>query len=177
MTGTPKGSKPTQLCTPFSCSAIDALTAFGTLLHDTHRRRRATISPLFSKGACAASESSIYRNVELLLARIDDQIRTTGSAEMRRNYLALTTDTLSDHCFGRSTGLLLDEQAATEWQNTIKAVAFLTPLAKQFPWIIPLALKCPLEPLQMVVPDLARIVKARRVNTTIYSKHQLSAAD
>lgn len=139
------------------------MTAFGTLAHETHRRRRATISPLFSKSACAASESSIYKNVDLLLAHIDDQICKTGSVEMRKVYLAFTTDTLSAHCFGKSTRLLQDDQAALEWQRTIKAVAILTPLAKQFPWIIPLALKCPLWPLQMIVPDLARIVKARRV--------------
>lgn len=142
---------------------VDSLSAFGTLLHDTHRRRRATINPLFSKGSCAASESAIYDNVELLFARIDDQIKHTGSAEMRQNYLAFTTDTLSEHCFGATSGLLLNDQAAHEWQKTIKAVATLTPLAKQFPWIIPLALKCPLKPLQSIVPNLARIVKARRV--------------
>lgn len=84
---------------------------------------------------------------------------------MRKIYLAFTTDNLSDHCFGRSTELLLDDQRALEWQRTIKAVATLTPLAKQFPWLIPLALKCPLRPLQKIVPDLARIVKARRVST------------
>ncbi|GAP93176.1 putative cytochrome P450 [Rosellinia necatrix] len=143
MTGTPNGT-------------------FGTLMHSTHRRRRAAISPLFSKGACAASECTIYDNVDRMLERIDHQIRATGSAEMRKIYLAFTTDTLSEHCFGRSTGLLLDDQAAVEWQRTIKAVAILTPLAKQFPWVIPLALKCPLRPLQLIVPDLARIVKARR---------------
>ncbi|KAI0886878.1 uncharacterized protein GGS22DRAFT_186953 [Annulohypoxylon maeteangense] len=125
MTGTPKGSRLTIWYPSFAPNS-DSLAAFGTLAHDTHRRRRATISPLFSKGACAASESNIYKNIELLLAYVDDQIRTTGSAEMRKIYLAFTTDTLSDHCFGRSTGLLLDDQAALNWQKTIKAVAIVT---------------------------------------------------
>lgn len=162
MAGTPKGSKSTSL-SPLGAVPTNALAAFGTISHDIHRRRRAAVSPLFSKAACAASESSIYNNVKKLLADIDDQIRATGSAELRKTFLAFTTDTLSEHCFGHSTGLLLDDKAAAEWQRTIRAVAILTPLAKQFPWLIPFALKCPLWLMQTIAPDLARIVKTRRV--------------
>ena len=138
--------------------------AFGTVHYDIHRKRRAAVSPLFSKGACAASESYIYKNVNLFLDCIDHQVRTTGFAELRRNFLALTTDVLCDHCFGRSTGMLADPQAAEEWQSTIKTTAALTPLVKQVPWIIPLSFKFPLWILQVVAPDMARIIKKRRVS-------------
>lgn len=137
---------------------------FGTIHHDIHRKRRNAMGAVFSKGAAAASEDMIYSNAELLLQRVQDQIKTNGSAEMRTNFLAFSTDTLSHHCFGHNINLLVDDDKAVGWKRTIRAIAILTPLAKQFPWIIPLALKSPIAPLQMMVPDLARIVKLRRVS-------------
>ena len=107
----------------------------------------------------------IYDNMDLLGATMNEQLAYGGTTEMRKNFLAMTTDTLCGHTFNESfnLNLLKSEQMATDWQRTIKAVATLTPLVKQFPWIIPVALKCPLGLLQVMVPDLARIVGLRRV--------------
>lgn len=153
---------------------IDNFTVFGTISHEIHRKRRAAISFLFSKAAVAISEPLIYRNVDLLFQRMYSQITATGSTEMRTNYLAFATDNLADHCFGRSTDFLLNENEATGWKRTINAVAILTPLAKQFPFIIPMALRLPTKPLELAVPDLARIVKLRRVtcpfNLTVWTR-------
>lgn len=107
----------------------------------------------------------IYRNMNLLGQRLKQGLADGGVVEMRKTYLAMTTDTLCDHTFGESLDLLKQDKKADEWKRTIKAVAVLTPLIKQFTWIIPLALKLPLRPLQMVVPDLARIVALHRVGT------------
>ena len=107
----------------------------------------------------------IYDEIELLGAASKEQLAHGGIAEMRKNFLAMTTDSLCGHTFNESfnLNLLKSDQAATNWQKTIKAVATLTPLVKQFPWIIPVALKCPLGLLQVMVPGLARIVPLRRV--------------
>lgn len=105
----------------------------------------------------------IYKNMDLLVRSLRQSLANGGVAEMHKIYLAMTTDTLCDHTFGESLGLLQDDTKADEWKRTIQAVAVLTPLIKQFTWIIPLALKLPLRPLQMLVPDLARIVALRRV--------------
>ena len=118
---------------------------------------------MFSKGAAAGSEDIIYDNADLLVHRVGRQIKTNGFSEMRTNFLAFSTDTLADHCFAQNFSLLSDDDKAVNWKKTIRAVAMLTPLVKQFTWIIPAALKLPLCPLEMVVPDLARIVKLRRV--------------
>jgi hypothetical protein len=108
----------------------------------------------------------VHEKVELLGSCLQQQLSETGSAEIRANYLAMTTDTLCSHAFGHSMDLLGDEQRAKNWQRTIKAVAILTPLVKQFTWIIPIALKLPLGPLRLIVPDLARIVALHRVRSS-----------
>jgi hypothetical protein len=118
---------------------------------------------MFSKRAVNNAESMIQQKVDLLCERLQKQLANCGIAELRRNYLALTTDTLSCYAFEESLDLLNNEQGAFDWQRTIKAVAILTPLARQFTWIIPLALKLPILPLKLAVPDLARIVMLHRV--------------
>lgn len=107
----------------------------------------------------------IYRKMDLLCQRLRDTLANGGVVEVRKAYLAMTTDTLCGHAFDRSLDLLDEDRKADEWKRTIRAVAILTPLIKQFTWIIPLALKLPLGPLRMVVPDLARIVALHRVGT------------
>lgn len=138
------------------------LGIFGTISHDTHRKRRAAISNFFSKSAVASNENVIHEKIERLGARLQQQLSENGSAEMRANFLAMTTDALCSHAFGRSMDLLGDEVRSRNWHQTIKAIAILTPLIKQFPWIIPVALKLPLVLLRMTVPRLARIVALRR---------------
>lgn len=107
----------------------------------------------------------IYKNMDVLVRTLEHSLANGGVAEMHKTYLAMTTDTLCDHTFGESLALLQEDKRADNWKRTIKAVAVLTPLIKQFTWIIPLALKLPLSPLQMVVPDLARIIALHRVGT------------
>ena len=111
----------------------------------------------------------IHGKMRLLCQRLKETLANGGVVELRKTYLAITTDTLSGHAFQKSLGLLEEDRKADEWKKTIKAVAILTPLIKQFTWIIPLALKLPLAPLEMVVPDLARIVALHRVGTTALS--------
>lgn len=135
---------------------------FGTIDHEVHRKRRAAISPFFSKNTVNAAQPMIDRNMNLLSEKLRQSLADGGVVEMHKTYLAMTTDTLCDHTFGESLDLLKEDKKAEEWKRTIKAVAVLTPLIKQFTWIIPLALKLPLRPLQMVVPDLARIVALHR---------------
>ncbi|KAL8765571.1 MAG: hypothetical protein Q9209_007402 [Squamulea sp. 1 TL-2023] len=142
MTGTPNGT-------------------FGTVSHEVHRRRRAAIGPFFSKATVATSESMIYDKANILSQLLRKKMTTDGVVELRQTFLALTTDTLSHHAFDQPSNLLSNEQAAVDWMRTVKAIAYLTPLIKQFTWIIPLALKIPLTPLRAVVPDLARIVALR----------------
>lgn len=105
----------------------------------------------------------IDEKMKLLGQKLKQSLANNGVVELRKTYLAITTDTLCDHASQKSQGLLIEDRKAAEWKRTIKAVAILTPLIKQFTWIIPMALKLPLASLQLVVPDLARIVSLHHV--------------
>lgn len=108
----------------------------------------------------------IYDKTNAFCKEMRRNLACGGAVELRKLYLAITTDTLSAHCFENSLDLLKDDRRANDWKKTIRAVAVLTPLIKQFTWIISIALRLPLGLLQMLVPDLARIVALRRVGRT-----------
>ncbi|MCJ1440789.1 MAG: hypothetical protein MMC23_001275 [Stictis urceolatum] len=143
MTGTPRG-------------------IFGTISHEIHRERRAALGPFFSKSSTSAAEAVINEKVGIFIQSLQEQSLRQGYCEMRLNYLAMATDILCNHTFQSSMNLLTNAQKAKNWHATIRAIAILTPLVKQFTWIIPLALKIPLRLLSVVVPDLARIVALRK---------------
>ena len=153
------------------------LLVFGTISHDAHKKRRAAISPFFSKASVTDSESLIQSKADDLIASLDQQFCKHGYSEMRKNFLAFTTDVLCEHTFNESMDLLLDDRKATEWQSTIKAIAVLTPLIKQFVWIIPIALRIPARLLMYIVPVLGRIVALRKVSSSHIKGNLLTIQD
>ncbi|KAL8995633.1 MAG: hypothetical protein Q9169_004676 [Polycauliona sp. 2 TL-2023] len=134
---------------------------FGTIAHETHRQRRAALNPLFSKAATASSETTIYEKLDMLSQYLTTKFENDGVVEIRQIYLALATDILSEYAFDKPTNLLADEKAAGDWTKTMKAVAALTPLIKQFPWLTSVAPRIPLGLLRVMAPDLARIETMR----------------
>lgn len=106
--------------------------------------------------------------VERFLRRVNTDILQTGSAELRLNYLALSTDSLLGHCFGEmlNWNLLGNKEKAEGWLKTIVAVTSRTQIVKRVNWIIPLALRMPIWPLEMLVPDMVRIIRLRHVRNS-----------
>ena len=150
--------------------------------HNAHRKRRAAISGLFSKRAVSEIEPWIHERTEQLLALMTKQTRRDGSVEIRANFLAMTTDMITAHAFDRSNpqktlDLLGDEQKAKNWQRTIAAVALLTPIAKQFPWLIPAALKLPAKFWVTIAPPLRRIVALNRVCRATFTRQYLPLSE
>lgn len=137
---------------------------FGTVKHDVHRKRRAAINNFFSKKAITNVEPMIQNMTNRLCENLARAAALDTELEMRSQFLAVTTDVVCQHTFQKNLGLLHSTKRAHDWKATIGAIAILTPLAKQFTWIIPMALKVPVGLLNAVVPSLGRIVKLHRVS-------------
>ena len=180
MTGMPKSSQYNLLTSEASTDTL--WLVFGTVSHDLHRKRRAAISPLFSKGAIKASETMIYEQAELLCISLEKQLDQDGIAEMRTNFTAWATDVISILAFPKPLHLLEDLQAAVDYHLTTKASMLLTPLQKQFPWLIETAWTLPLALVRVMSPDLARSVVLYRVRPKVFlitlkSRGQCSVVD
>lgn len=170
MTGTPLGSRlaPQTLQTEAEESNTFP-TVFGTVDHQVHRKRRAAISAFFAKRAVSEIEPWIHERTETLCATMRRQQDRDGSIELRVNFLAMTTDMIAAHALNGSNPqntlhLLHDDEKAREWQKTIAALAMLTPLVKQAPWLIPVALKLSVGFWMTIAPSLGRIVRLNRVS-------------
>jgi len=137
---------------------------FGTIKHDVHRKRRAAITHFFSKNAINNVEPMIQEMTSRLCQNLSHAAASGTELEMRSHFLAVTTDVVCQHTFQKNLGLLKSTKQAHDWKETIGAIAILTPLAKQFTWIIPMALKVPVALLKAVVPSLGRIVQLHRVS-------------
>lgn len=94
---------------------------------------------------------------------MQEQARRDGVIELGINFSAFTSDVVCGYVFGGSLGLLKDPRRASEWKDTISAVAVLTPLIKQFSWIIPTAKRIPTNILRLFVPDLTRLLELHKV--------------
>lgn len=134
-----------------------------------HRKRRAAISAFFSKRAVNDIEPWIHDKTETLCATMRHQQDRDGSVELRVNFLAMTTDMIAAHALNgsnpqKSLHLLKDEEKAKDWQKTIAAVALLTAIVKQAPWLITVALKLPVGFWMTIAPPLGRIVRLNRVS-------------
>ncbi|KAG8533995.1 uncharacterized protein KY384_000837 [Bacidia gigantensis] len=99
---------------------------------------------------------------DLLTQKLKRTLKDGGIVNIRREYLAYTTDTICDYVFSETQGLLHDDKKAGEWLKTLDSIILAIPIVKQFPWLNPLIMRLPLRPLQVLVPDAARLLKLDR---------------
>jgi len=107
----------------------------------------------------------IYDKVDLLIQRIDRQMKRDGYCEMRTDFSALTLDVVSEYCLGQPLGLLEDETVAREWFTALRSLAKTIPWTKQFGWIIALSQKIPVPIMKATAPKLARVAGMHHVST------------
>ena len=142
------------------------MIAFSTIPHEVHRMRRTAIGPYFSKARITALEPFLHKRVELLCQSLLTQSRD-GPVEMHTLFLAFANDTVCCYAFDYSMDLLEDPQRAKEWRTTINAIASLTPLIKQFPWLIAVVKRMPHLLVRVVVSRLARLLALQAISLTL----------
>lgn len=143
--------------TPAAHQAGSHKGVFGTPAHNTHRRRRAALNPLFSKSCAASAEGLIYDKLDLVIQQMDAQIARDGYVDTRVLFVAYTSDVVYEYSFGQQFGLLQDETKAKEWHDSLESLKATIPYARQFNWIITLSQKMPLFITRAISPRLARV--------------------
>ncbi|KAK5999321.1 hypothetical protein QM012_005596 [Aureobasidium pullulans] len=139
----------------------------GTISHDTHRRRRVAISPMFSKRAVTSAQDLIQPHVHKLVEVFAANVDSLEALNLQTTFLAYTTDVIYDYMFGIKTNYQNNKQEAEAWRQSMEAVAQATPFSKQFPWLnakllaLPHALFRPL--LNRFLPDIAGLLETHSV--------------
>ncbi|KAF1817444.1 cytochrome P450 [Eremomyces bilateralis CBS 781.70] len=133
------------------------LGTFGTVDHYMHRKRRAANSALYTLQNIASSEPLIHKH----LARLCEVLRSSNGKviELRRRFIAFTSDSLADFAFGETFGIQDDEDAAENCHQTFNALTSAAPFIKQFPWCQSLVKQVPLPVAKLLAPHLSKRVR------------------
>lgn len=85
--------------------------------------------------------------------------------ELKLTFLAFSTDTVCQYVFAEPPSLQKSVEDAKRWHETIEAVGKITPLVKQFPWVIPVAKKLPSTIVDFFLPALGRLLSYHFVSS------------
>lgn len=106
----------------------------------------------------------IHAHIDHLCSNLSQSISDQKILNVGVTVLAFTTDTVCKIAFDGPPGYLEDYKAAKEWHDTIAAIAKMTTLLKQFPWLLGIAMKMPVSVIELLSPALARLLKLHSVS-------------
>lgn len=81
-------------------------SVLGTMNHDLHRVRRATLNPYFSKQSIRRLEPILQGVLEKVLSRLKRNAKSGEPMKMNILFTATTTDIIWDYCFGENPNTL-----------------------------------------------------------------------
>ncbi len=131
---------------------------FSTIPHDLHRRRRAALNPFFSKAVVARFEPQLRTLNDRLCQRLREFKETGEPANLGVIFAALSTDVITTYAFGEAYNSLNAPDFNPQLYKAVQANTRNTPVAKQFPWIIPLSRKLPYWAVKAMNPLLMQMV-------------------
>ncbi|KAJ5814024.1 uncharacterized protein N7503_000774 [Penicillium pulvis] len=122
-----------------------------TIPHELHRKRRATLNPYFSHKSIRNLENVMQKGLRRMMGRIKESGQTHSVLSLNLLFKAVTSDTISEYCFGVSTNYLDHDDFNATWFHAIDSVLgmawvlayipFLGPLMKMMPPSIMASLK------------------------------------
>ncbi|TKA78541.1 hypothetical protein B0A49_01646 [Cryomyces minteri] len=130
----------------------------GTVKHDLHKRRRAALSPFFSRRSVERVGHVIYENIANLVSRLDDArmarsnaiaigsssrtededlddaaAEVLGIVNMSALWHCLAVDIVTEYAFAQSYGLVKNKRKGGAWVAMLKAVLENSNFIKHFP--------------------------------------------
>ncbi|KAK5122214.1 hypothetical protein LTR85_004124 [Meristemomyces frigidus] len=138
------------------------MQTFATVSHDLHRKRRAANMPLMGKRVVLESVPMMQTKVSKLREAFRDAETSGLSLELGVSFLAYTTDIAGEYFFQQSLDMQDDVVKARQWKTATHRLATMTPVIKQFPWIMKPALLMPTAVMDTVAPDIACLMGIQR---------------
>ena len=141
----------------------NTLSVVGTVRHDLHRLRRNALNPYFSKQSVRGLEPAVRSLVDVLCERFTECQKSREPVNLGTAYTALSTDVITEYCFGKSYGFLTEPDMAAEWPSVLLGVAQISHLLKQFGWLYPLMKSMPMWLVSVANPQMLPLIGFRNV--------------
>ena len=142
----------------------DAGSAFSTVPHDLHRRRRAALSDFFSKRSVTDLAPMIQGAVDKLCERLVAFQQSSEPVHLGYAWSALTADVITQYSFGRSLDLLSSPNFAVDFYEMLMAPSELTHMTKQFGWLFPLLECVPHWLVAMTNPPIMALIRLQQAS-------------
>lgn len=137
-------------------------SAFSTLEHDIHRRRRAALNPFFAKRSVIRLEKRISEQVTVLCDRLAGCIDGGTAVEIHTAYMALTTDIISEYCYGKSSDFLLEEDFNKAWRECMEELFAKSAFRRSVPWVTIALQKLPNKYILKMFPSMEFLITWQR---------------
>ncbi|KAF2141599.1 uncharacterized protein K452DRAFT_318586 [Aplosporella prunicola CBS 121167] len=153
----------------------------GTLDHDEHRIRRASLAPYFSKQSVRSLQPLIDRNASILMQRIRQFAESKEELNLNVAFAALTNDIIMDYAFGRSDHRLEASDFDPSFQDAMLKGGKAGHIMKHFPFVMDMLRKLPDSLLFKLSPEMGAYAQLqtsiKQQVAEIQSAHQLHAYD
>ncbi|KAK0112469.1 hypothetical protein ONS96_001706 [Cadophora gregata f. sp. sojae] len=128
--------------------------ALGTTYHEVHRVRRSVLNPFFSKQNVRRLEPVLQGCLRKVLGRLERQANTKEPIVTNLMYSAVTSDIISDYCFGESYNNLdkedFNERFFSAFRESVKGYHF----ACWNPWLVPTMRALPQSLVVILMPQV-----------------------
>ncbi|KAE8391134.1 cytochrome P450 [Aspergillus alliaceus] len=111
------------------------LSIFSTDGYELHRERRKVMGQFFKKNAIVEFEPVIQANVQSLCRHFSTAAKTHKPLELHAAFQTFTSDTVSQHAFGRSNGFhrLEEPEITATWLTQVNWVFEFIRITRHFP--------------------------------------------
>lgn len=150
-------------------SAVSGYTfphsSIATLDHDLHRKRRAIVSPYFSKRAITGIEPVINERLDALCSRLEEMMRAQGvTVDLTSAFSAFTADVVTYHFYGSYPDYLGSEDFKYELKDALTALLDFYHITRFLP-VPPTTIKnLPLPILGLLNRNFPLVMSARNDN-------------
>jgi cytochrome P450 len=148
---------------------------FPTIRHDVHKLRRNAIGPFFSTQAVMKFRPQVQALVDRFTVRIKECAERDEPIPVFFAYRCLTVDIISEYVFGKQLGLLDREDWGASFYSAWRGLWELSPLIRQFPWMMDAFRATPRWLLALTQPKALEVIDME--DTTDKLTEEVLAAD
>lgn len=139
-------------------------SSIATIDHDLHRKRRAIVSPYFSKRAIAELEPIINERLNILCSRLGDMMAQGATVNLTSAFSAFTADVVTYHFYGSHPDYLGSKGFEYDLKDALTALLEFYHITRFLPFPPATIKSLPLPILRLLNPNFSLVVSAQNDN-------------
>lgn len=154
----PKGNKKRHKYAKWAKIGGSPTSTATTVDHDIHRYRRAAINPLFAKRSIVRLEPKVREKVNKLCERFAQFAKMSVPFRLDAAFSALTTDVITEYCYGHTYNYLDEPDFKLEWKETMDSGFEGSAFRRATPWLTVLMQKFPSRFILTIAPQVGSFI-------------------